>query len=83
MELNMRHPAPIGATVSRKTGKIRIQWADDPEIQRRFGKAIGRMNRLQDAWADIEAQKESNRYYAEIEAKMAKASEDAFRGAAT
>lgn len=81
MELKMRHPAPIGATVSRKTGEVHIRWADDPETQRKFGEAVQRMSRLQDMWADIEAKKEDKRFYAEIEAKMTGA--DAFRGAAT
>lgn len=83
VELNMKHPAPIGATVSRKTGEIRIKWADDIGIQRRFGRAMEQLGRMQDIWADIEAQKEANRFYAEIDAKMKAASEEAFRSAAT
>ena len=67
MEMNMKHPVPICATVSRKTGEIRIEWADDRETQIRFGRIMNRISRYLEAAEDEKAKKE---YYAEIDRKM-------------
>ena len=45
METTMRHPVPICATVSRRTGEIRFQWADDQEAQLLFGRIMNRIDR--------------------------------------
>ena len=58
MEMIMAHPVPICATVSRKTGEVRIEWADDLETQIRFGKIMNRIDRLACAWMDQEAKAE-------------------------
>lgn len=80
MELKtMAHAAPICATVSRKTGEISIQWADDQETQIRFGRYMNRLSRIAEAWEDEQARKA---FDAQLAAKM-NMSEDAFRGAAT
>ena len=52
MERMMKHPVPICATVSRKTGEVRIEWADDRDTQIRFGKIMNRLNRIAEAWMD-------------------------------
>ena len=67
MEINMAHPVPICATVSRKTGEIRIEWADDREGQIRFGRIMNRIIRYLEATEDEKAKRE---YYAEIDRKM-------------
>ena len=67
MEMNMAHPVPICATVSRKTGEVRIEWADDLDTQIRFGKVMNRMSRIAEAWQDEQARKE---FYAEIDRKI-------------
>ena len=59
MEMNMKHPAPICATVSRKTGEVRIEWADDRDAQIRFGRIMNRMNRIAEAWMDRDAKAEA------------------------
>lgn len=59
MEMNMKHPVPICATVSRKTGEVRIEWADDRETQIRFGKIMNRLNRIAEAWMDMNAKAEA------------------------
>ena len=59
MEMNMAHPVPICATVSRKTGEVRIEWADDREGQIRFGKIMNRLNRIAEAWMDMDAKAEA------------------------
>lgn len=45
MEASMRHPVPIGATVSRRTGEVKIQWGDDREAQLLFGKIMNGISR--------------------------------------
>ena len=59
MEMNMAHPVPICATVSRKTGEIRIEWADSHEGQIRFGKIMNKLNRIVEAWMDRDAKAEA------------------------
>lgn len=59
MEMNMAHPVPICATVSRRTGEVRIQWADDKTGQIRFGKIMNQIDRLACAWMDQEAKAEA------------------------
>lgn len=59
MEMNMAHPVPICATVSRKTGEVRIEWADDMETQIRFGKIMNRLNRIAEALMDQEVKAEA------------------------
>ena len=59
MEMNMKHPVPICATVSRKTGEIRIEWADDRDTQIRFGKIMNRLNRIAERYMDMDAKAES------------------------
>ena len=59
MEMNMKHPVPICATVSRKTGEIRIEWADDRDGQIRFGKIINRLNRITERYMDMDAKAEA------------------------
>lgn len=59
MEMNMAHPVPICATVSRRTGEVRIEWADDLETQIRFGKIMNRLNRIAEAWMDRDAKAEA------------------------
>ena len=73
MEMNMAHPAPICATVSRKTGEVRIEWADDLEMQIRFGKIMNRLNRIAEAWMDRDAK-------AEAEALEARRQDDEMKG---
>jgi len=41
----MQHPAPIFATVSRKTGDVRIEWGESPESMKRFGETLLRIGR--------------------------------------
>ena len=43
--MKMKHPVPICATVSRRTGEIRIDWADDLEGQIRFGRIMNQIDR--------------------------------------
>ena len=59
MEMNMKHPVPICATVSRKTGEIRIEWADDRDGQIRFGKIMNRLNRIAERYMDMDAKAEA------------------------
>ena len=59
MEMNMAHPVPICATVSRKTGEIRIEWADNHEGQIRFGKIMNQLNRIAEAWMDMDVKAEA------------------------
>lgn len=59
MERKMKHPVPICATVSRRTGEVRIQWADDKAGQIRFGKIMNRLNRIAEAWMDMDAKAET------------------------
>lgn len=59
MEMNMAHPVPICATVSRRTGEVRIEWADDLKTQIRFGKIMNRLNRIAEAWMDRDAKAEA------------------------
>ena len=59
MEMNMKHPVPICATVSRKTGEIRIEWADDRDGQIRFGKIMNRLNRIAERYMDMDATAEA------------------------
>ncbi len=59
MERKMKHPVPICATVSRRTGEVRIQWADDKAGQIRFGKIMNRLNRIAEAWMDRDAKAEA------------------------
>ena len=59
MEMNMKHPVPICATVSRKTGEIRIEWADDQDGQIRFGKIMNRLNRIAERYMDMDAKAEA------------------------
>ena len=73
MEMNMAHPVPICATVSRKTGKIRIEWADDRDTQIRFGRIMNRLNRIAEAWMDKDAK-------AEAEASEARRQDDEMKG---
>ena len=58
-EMNMAHPVPICATVSRKTGQVRIQWVDDLDKQIRFGRIMNRLNRIAEAYMDMDAKAES------------------------
>ena len=37
---NMKHPVPVFATVSRKTGEIAIGWNDDEKSQELFGRIL-------------------------------------------
>ena len=73
MEMNMAHPVPICATVSRRTGEVRIEWADDLEMQIRFGKIMNRLNRIAEAWMDRDAK-------AETEALEARRQDDEMKG---
>ena len=59
MEMKMKHPVPICATVSRKTGEIRIEWADDRDGQIRFGKIMNRLNRIAERYMDMDAKAEA------------------------
>ena len=59
MEMNMAHPVPICATVSRRTGEVRIEWADDLNTQIQFGKIMNRLNRIAEAWMDRDAKAEA------------------------
>ena len=59
MEMNMKHPVPICATVSRKTGEIQIEWADDRDGQIRFGKIMNRLNRIAERYMDMDAKAEA------------------------
>ena len=59
MEMNMKHPVPICATVSRKTGAVRIEWADDREKQIRFGEIMNRLNRIAERYMDMDAKAEA------------------------
>ena len=59
MEMNMKHPVPICATVSRKTGEVRIEWADDRDGQIRFGKIMNRLNRIAERYMDMDAKAEA------------------------
>ena len=59
MEMNMAHPVPICATVSRKTGEIRIEWADDRDTQIRFGKIMNRLSRIAERYMDMDAKAEA------------------------
>lgn len=68
MERKASMPVPIAATVSRTTGEIRFEYSEDFMTQVRFGRIMNRISRDAEWFADQEAKK---------------ASEDAFRGAAT
>lgn len=43
--MKLKHPVPICATVSRSTGEIRIDWADDLDTQIKFGKIMNQIDR--------------------------------------
>lgn len=73
MEMNMAHPVPICATVSRRTGEVRIEWADDRETQIRFGRIMNQLNRIAEAWMDRDAK-------AEAEAAAARRQDDEMKG---
>lgn len=55
MERKATMPVPICATVSRKTGEIRFEYSDDYMDQVRFGQAMNRLARLQNAFEDAAA----------------------------
>lgn len=57
MTETMKHPVPICATVSRKTGKITFEYIDDLQAQIRFGKIMNRINRLAEVFEDEKARK--------------------------
>ena len=59
MEMKMKHPVPICATVSRKTGEVRIEWADDRDAQIRFGRIMNRLNRIAERYMDMDAKAEA------------------------
>ena len=59
MKMNMANPVPICATVSRRTGDVRIEWADDRETQIRFGRIMNQLNRIAEAWMDMNAKAEA------------------------
>lgn len=65
----MRHMAPICATVSRRTGEIRIDWTDDADVQLRFGRVMNAMGRIVDAWEDARAREDAFRSAA-VKAEM-------------
>ena len=58
MERKANMPVPIGATVSRKTGKIRFKYSDDYMDQVRYGQTLNRIARIQNAFADASAKAE-------------------------
>lgn len=48
-------PVPIGATVSRATGKITWTYSDDIMDQLRFGQIMNRMSRIEEVFEDCAA----------------------------
>lgn len=52
MKNAINHPVPICATVSRKTGKVRIEWSESKEEQIRFGSVMNRINVTAARFAD-------------------------------
>lgn len=53
-----RQMVPVGATVSRATGKIRIDWAENADSFRRFGEIMRKIGREYQANQDAEARRE-------------------------
>ena len=69
MEMNMAHPVPICATVSRRTGEVRIEWVDDRETQIRFGRIMNQISRMVE---NVENEKARKAFFAEINRKIGK-----------
>ena len=53
----MKHPVPIGATVSRETGEITIEYIDDLNAQLAFGQIMNKLNRIAEMILDEDAKR--------------------------
>ena len=57
--------APVCASISRTTGEIRIDWAENAESFRRFGEIMLKIGREHQAFLDTEARKDYEKRMAE------------------
>lgn len=60
-----KHLVPVCATISRTTGEIRIDWAENEASFRKFGEIMLKIGREHQAFLDAEARKDYEKRLAE------------------
>lgn len=60
-----KHLVPVRATISRTTGEIRIDWAENETSFRKFGEIMLKIGQEHQAFLDAEARKDYEKRLAE------------------